>query len=149
MSSYYLMDKQSGYDTSINCRNRKLFRPFYQVVWKRNNVSVARLRDWKWANTVNSDSFICSFHWDRQQRSFIDGARAFFYGALNTSAAPMLDIIEHTPAIVTQSQLLISLKSSHVSGCHMVTVGQNFVTQGTWNDQLGTNARFSSTCRGP
>ena len=36
----------------------------------------------------------------------------------------------------------------YVYVCIIVPEGQNFVTQGPWNDQLETNARFSSTCRG-
>ena len=74
---------------------------------------------------------------------------AFFHGAVNTRAAPMLDVVEHAAPVVTQSQLLLSFKGSLVSGRNIiVTEGQNFVTQGAWNDQLGTNARFSSTCKG-
>ena len=103
MSAYNLVDKQFGYDMSINCRDCKRFWPFRQVVWKHNNVSVARLRYRKWANTVNSDSFKRIFHWNRQQRSFIDGTRAFFHSAVNTSAAPMLDVVEHAAPIVRQS----------------------------------------------
>ena len=74
---------------------------------------------------------------------------AFFHGAVNTSAAPILDIVGQAAPVVTQSQLLLSFKGSHVSGRNIVVPeGQNFVTQGPWNDQLETNARFSSTCRG-
>ena len=57
--------------------------------------------------------------------------QAFFHGAVNTSAAPMLDVVGQAAPVVTQSQLLLSFKGSHVSGRNIIVPeGQNFVTQG-------------------
>ena len=148
MSRKNFFNQETSNNIGTHCRDGEGFCPFSEVIGKNNYLPFSGSRREKWSHGIDGHPFKRRFHRYREKGCFVPVAGSLAHRTICARAAPMLDVAEHLPPVISVAQLFVGLGSTEMCCSRVVMApGRNFVAHSGRYDQL-LDCRWPAVCRG-